>query len=473
MLYSLPVLALLLFSVAGGSASEQPNVLFICIDDLRPELHCYGVDYIHSPNIDALAAEGVRFTHHYVQAPTCGASRFALLTGTYGPYGNGALFARGKEISKDPKATTPSLPAWFRQHGYQTTAIGKVSHHCGGLGGPDWNDPEQVEMPLSWDRNLMPSGPWQHPRGIMHGLANGEIREKSGKMAVFQSFDGPDTSYPDGLITDAALSELKAMATANKPFFLAVGLIRPHLPFGAPAAYMKHYRNVELPAIPHPVKPDWKTTWINSSEFMKYNRWDRDPREDQEFATEVRRHYAACVSYADAQVGRIMEQLTKLGCAENAIVVIWGDHGWHLGEHAVWGKHTLFEESLHAPLIIRAPTPLSGPVVSPAVVETLSIYPTLCALAGLDAPDGLDGKSFADQLTKPGPNDGAAISYKNNAYTVRTATHRLIYHSPDYAELYDHTSEAGETANIAEQHPELVAELTAILRQRLGDRIDK
>jgi len=160
------------------------------------------MDYIHSPNIDKLASQGRAFHRHYVQAPTCGASRYTLLTGTYGPADNGALFRRAEAMKGK------SFPAWFRKHGYTTVSVGKVSHHPGGRGGPDWDDDAKPEMPGAWNRHLLPAGSWQHPRGVMHGLANGETRENAKDMDVFQAFDGPDTAYPDGLITDEALKQM-------------------------------------------------------------------------------------------------------------------------------------------------------------------------------------------------------------------------------------------------------------------------
>jgi iduronate 2-sulfatase len=452
---------------AEETNSPKPNVLLLCIDDLRPELACFGKTYIHSPNIDKLAEGGRAFHRHYVQAPTCGASRFTLLTGRYGSNNNGALFLRARAVKKNPDSVPPSMPAWFRSHGYSTVSVGKVSHHPGGRGGANWDDDKQPEMPLSWTRHLLPAGPWQHPRGAMHGLANGEIRGNSSQMDVFQSTAGGDSIYPDGLITDEALKQLDQLADAKagKPFFLAVGIIRPHLPFGAPAKYMEHYKDATLPATPHPNKPDGKTTWHGSGEFMKYNRWKRNPNTDAEFALAVRKHYAACVSYADAQVGRVLERLDKLGARENTIVVLWGDHGWHLGEHAIWGKHALFEESLRSPLIVKYDGINSPGESTNSVVETLDIFPTLCDLAGLPKPDVCQGISLRPILEKPGTPGHPAISY-SNARTIRTETHRLIAHRSGHIELYDHTTEAGETVNVAEKNSELVKQLLAVLNQR-------
>ncbi len=453
----------------AAAAETAPNVLLLCIDDLRPELACFGKAYIQSPNIDRLAASGRAFHRHYVQAPTCGASRYTLLTGRYGSSGNGALFERARRLGKSPESVPPSMPAWFRTHGYTTVSVGKVSHHPGGRGGPDWDNDEQPEMPLSWDRHLLPAGPWQHPRGAMHGLANGEIRIKAGEMDLFQSVRGPDSIYPDGLIIDESLRQLDALAgteSDRQPFFLAVGIIRPHLPFGAPAKYLEPYRDIQLPPIPHAEKPSGKTTWHRSGEFMKYNRWKKNPNSDKEFATKVRKHYAACVTYADAQVGRVLTKLAQLGLRDNTIVVLWGDHGWHLGEHAIWGKHSLFEESLRSPLIIHYPGIPHPGKATQSVVETLDIFPTLCELAGLPRPGFAQGVSLGPILEQPTAPGHAAISYAKGR-TIRTETHRLITHQDGHVELYDHTSAENETRNVADAHPKLVAQLQAQLQKRL------
>ena len=458
-----------LLGFALAAQARKPNVLLICVDDLRPELACFGADYIKSPHIDQLAAAGRLFRHHYVQAPTCGASRYALLTGHYGPAGNGALFRRAGRVQNNPQSVSPSLPAWFRQHGYTTVSVGKVSHHPGGRGGPDWSDGQQLEMPNSWDRHLLPAGPWQHPRGWMHGLANGEIRVRAGSMDVWQATAGPDSIYPDGQAIPVALRQLEQLAAdRGQPFFLAVGILRPHLPFGAPQKYHDLYAGVPLPATPHPDKPAGKTTWHGSGEFMKYNRWKRNPNKDPAFALEVRRAYAACVSYADAQVGRVMATLAATGQMKHTIIVLWGDHGWHLGEHAIWGKHALFDESVRSPLIIRYDEIPQPGASSESLVETLDLFPTLCDLAGLPSPDGLPGTTLRPQLEDPVSPGRVAISYTGRAKTIRTVTHRLIVHRDGFTELYDHTTQAGETRNVAAAHPELVENLRAQLTRRLG-----
>ena len=177
-------------------------------------------------------------------------------------------------------------------------------------------------MPDSWDRHLLPAGKWQHPRGWMHGLAHGETRDQSKRMDLIQAVEGGDEIYPDGPSTDETLNQLQILADAKKPFFLATGILRPHLPFGAPKKYLDLYKNVKLPPISHPQKPEGQTTWHRSGEFMKYNRWGKHPNDNPKFATQVRKHYAACVSYADAQVGQIIQKLSDLGLADNTIICL-------------------------------------------------------------------------------------------------------------------------------------------------------
>ena len=464
------------------NAHERSNILLICIDDLRPELGCYGVDYVVSPNIDRIASEGRIFSKHYVQAPTCGASRYALLTGQVGGPSNAALFDRAEKIREEKQTVPSSMPAWFRQHGYTTVSVGKVSHHPGGRGGDRWDDSSELEMPLSWDRHLLAPGPWQDPRGWMHGLANGEIRidaktpKGTVEMDVFQSFDGEDHVYPDGSNTDKAIEELNTLAkNDSQPFFLAVGILRPHLPFGAPAKYLKPYLGIELPETPHPSKPEGKTTWHRSGEFLKYDRGGRDPNQDPEFALEVRQHYAACVSFADAQVGRIAEALALAGADKNTIIVLWGDHGWHLGEHAMWGKHTLFEESLRSPLIIKTPDGGKQPVTNAgestsAIVETLDIFPTLCELAGLPTPVFAQGVSLLPLLKDQNAPGHSAVSYGKSAKTIRTEDYRLIQHKDGHHELYDHRTDGSETKNIADERAAITEQLGKMLQMRLSTR---
>lgn len=467
------LLALAWVSLISCALAAQPNVLLICVDDLRPELGCYGSRSVSTPHIDALASRSRLFTRHYVQAPTCGASRCTLLTGRYGPAGNNALFELAKRRKQDGDAVPPSMPEYFRGQGYTTVSVGKVSHHPGGRGGANWDDDDQIEMPGGWTRHLMPSGPWKHPRGAMHGLAHGEIRaSEKGKMAVFQATEGADDIYPDGLIVEESLRQLDVLTSEDKPFFLAVGLIRPHLPFGSPAKYFEKVSQLPLLPIPHPEKPTWPSTWHGSNELRQYQLWEKDPVKDPSFADEIRRHYFACVTYADANVGRLLEKLAATKVGANTIIVLWGDHGWHLGEHAVWGKHTLFEESLRSPLLISTGQLKQPGEATKAVVETIDVFPTLCELTGLEKPAFVQGVSLVPQLNDPTVTGHAAFSYSGKTRTIRTDRYRLIAH-PDKTgtmELFDHAADAGETTNIADTQPEIVSALLKELDQRLPPR---
>jgi iduronate 2-sulfatase len=457
--------------VGQAENSKLKNVLLICVDDLRPELKSFGMDYIISPNIDSLAGKGRAFFRHYVNAPSCGPSRFTLLTGRYGNEGNNALFIRAKALKKNPKSHPLSMPGWFKKNGFTTVSIGKVSHHPGGMGGKDWNDKSDLEMPGDWTRHLLPAGKWKHPRGFMHGLADGEIREVRNEMKVLQAVEGPDDNYPDGLTTNETLKELDTLTKSDKPFFLATGIIRPHLPFGAPKKYLDMYNGVKIPEIEANKKPEGKTSWHKSGEFMHYDTWSKDPRNDNEFAMNVRRHYAACVTYADAQIGRILDKLKKAGADKNTIVVIWGDHGWHLGEHKIWGKHCLYERSLRSPLIVYYPGMKQPGKKTDALVETADIFPTLCELTGIPVPDFKHGVSLLPQLEDPEVQGHDAFSYYRMGSSIRNERYRMILHKKGgHVELYDHQSKEKETKNVASSNPEVVKMLKLILQKKMKVR---
>jgi len=457
------------FALLISSLGAKPNVLFISVDDLRPELKAYGMEHIHSPAMDSLVQTGRAFKRHYVQAPTCGASRYALLMGKYGTTGalrnNDALMS----VSGLADRESFSMPKQFRKNGYRTVAVGKISHYPGGLGGKDWADSEKVEMPGAWDVNTMPTGPWKTPQKAMHGYADGVPRIPGG-TPVNEHKQGDDFTYTDGWIAREAMSQMDELAGKKEPFFLAVGIMKPHLPFACPKAYLDLYKDVKLPPIPHPQKPTGLSTWHASGEFHG-NYISQDPNADPAYADEIRKSYAACVSYADAQVAKILNKLDELKLTENTIVVLWGDHGFHLGEHGVWGKHTLFEESLRAPLVIRYPGMEKGGVLSDAVVETVDIYPTLCELAGIPVPEGLSGKSLKLQLSDPAAAGGVAMGFSPKAETIRTERYRLIRHprkKGEFAyELYDHDAAEKETKNLAEEKPEVVRGLVELMEERM------
>lgn len=453
---------------------KPKNVLIICIDDLRPELNSFGATHIKSPNIDQLAAKGVSFNRHYVNAPSCGPSRYTFLTGQYGfqyrKDSNQALFSRSEEINSGKGNIDMSMPEWFRNNGYTTVSVGKISHHPGGRGGNNWNNDSIIEMPNAWNRHLMPVGEWETPRGAMHGLSYGKTRD-SKHRDVFESVEDSDDSYPDGLILEEGINQLEKLALAKKPFFLAIGLLKPHLPFGVPKKYLDMYEGVDFPPTPHLEKPEGITTWHNSGEFMSYNRWGKDPREDADFALQLRKYYAACVSYADKHVGDILKKLKETGADKNTIVVLWGDHGWHLGEHAIWGKHSLFDESLRSPLIIYNPeSPKNGQKIED-IVESLDVFPTLSELCNLPIPKFVDGSSLWPIIQNKDSKKRAAVAYTSGATTIRTDKYRLIQHQDGSEELYDHIDDGEETKNIANQNQEIVKELKELLNKKLAGEV--
>jgi iduronate 2-sulfatase len=453
--------------------NQIKNILIIAVDDLRPELKSFGASHIHSPNIDGLAENSRVFLNHFVNAPSCGPSRYSLLTGRYGPTSNDALKARAKALQKGSQHVPASMPAWFKSKGYNTVSVGKVSHYPGGKMGKGWNDETQLEMPNAWSKAVMPVGPWKTPEGMMHGLANGEVRKIASDMSVYQAVEGGDDIYPDGLITNETIKQIQQLATEpNTPFFLAVGIIRPHLPFGAPKKYLDLYLGVEFPQNPFPNKPTGLSSWFNSNEFMKYNRWGKNPLTDEVFADSVRRHYAASVSYADAQVGRVLEALRATGADKNTIIVLWGDHGWNLGEHAMWGKHNLYEPALRSPLIIAYPGMPEPGSKTEAVVETVDIFPTLARLVGLPLPAHTHGQSVLELVNSTKQQGHTAYAYWRGNHTLRMGDFRLTRFGDKGLALYDLSSAEKETKNVAAAHPEVVEQMLQVLqvKMKLNDK---
>jgi iduronate 2-sulfatase len=459
-------------SPAVFAGQSHPNVLFIAIDDLRNDLGTLGVDHARTPELDRFAKTSRLFTHHYVQVPTCGASRCALLRGRYPTepvhLTNHAI--RGTHADWGSN----SLPAWFRQHGYRTLALGKITHHPGGLTGKHWaQGPE--ELPGAWDRCWIPDGPWETPEAIMHGYANGVARRR-GKSPPWEAFDGPDEAYPDAWVAAEAIVVLEELAKQTQPWFFGVGFFKPHLPFAAP----KKWFDLHAAGVPDldpaaAAKPAWPSGWHASGEFRKNygHPAGRDPETDADYARLMRVAYAASVSYVDAQVGRVLRALDASGMEGNTVVVVWSDHGFLLGEHAIWGKHCLYEHALRAPLMIRYPGLARPGVPSAAIVETVDVFPTLVDLCGVPVPDRLDGRSLRPQLTDPdASSDGFAHGFwTGGQQTVRTDRWRLIAQrredgSMSRVELFDIQNDPAETRNHADEHPEVVRRLLGEIANR-------
>jgi iduronate 2-sulfatase len=446
------------------ATSKRPNVLFIAIDDLRNDLGVFGAKHAITPNLDAFAATARPFRHHYVQVPTCGASRYSLLSGMRPRKSvhanNNAIQATSSEWANR------SLPGLFRGAGYQTLALGKISHYPGGLTGKNWDAPPE-EMPGVWDKQWIPDGPWPHAQAIMHGYANGVARIP-GKSPPFEAVDGPDETYADAWIARDAGTTLGDLAKSDKPWLFAVGFFKPHLPFAAPKRYFDlHTENNHDLTPEESVKPTWPSGWHNSGEFFGNYRHEKNSNiiTNPEYAYKMRRAYAASVSYVDAQVGKLIKALHDHGLDDNTIVVIWGDHGFLLGEHAIWGKHCLYEESLRSPLIIRYPGLVKPGEIASASVETIDIIPTLADLCKIEIPKSYDGQSLLPLLVDPAAAFAKpAIGYWQNRRTFRNDRWRLIVAGEGKeAELFDYQTDPRETRNVADEQPEKVAELLRTL----------
>jgi len=463
-------------NAAAANDTNRYNVLFICVDDLRPELGCTGADYAITPNIDRLAQSGRLFTRHYVQVPTCGASRFALLTGRTPAesraLSNHALY-RGKTALKqngNPKGAQ-SMPELFRRSGYHTSLIGKVSHTADGkVYAYNGSGNGHPELPKAWDEFLTPYGPWKRGWGIFFAYAGGKHREDgSGFRPVMQSPDVGDSDLPDGLMADAAIAALKA--NKNRRFFIGLGFFKPHLPFVAPKKYWDLYENVDIPLAAN--KKKTSAYALKSGECYGYNFPFKKtrPLADKD-ALKMRRAYLACVSYTDAQIGRVLDQLDALGLRDSTIVVLWGDHGWHLGDNQVWGKHTPLDYALNSPLIIRTPNMSQPGKQSSSLVETIDIYPTLidvCNPADKSTATKLAGQSIKPILEAAQTSGRkAALSYWSNCISIRTDSYRLIIptgKSRKPVELYDHRTDPEEAHNIAAANPEIVTSIKKLAKR--------
>ena len=432
---------------AFAGAEERPNVLFISIDDLRNHLGCLGVEHAQTPHLDALAERGRIFTHHYVQVPTCGASRYALLRGNYPTEGvhrgNNAILRTHQQWADR------SLPAWFRRHGYQTLSLGKITHYPGGLAGRNWNEGPE-ELPGAWDRCWIPDSPWETAQAMMHGYANGVPRTR-GKSPPWEAYDGPDKAYPDAWVAQDAVETLQALARSDEPWFFAVGFFKPHLPFAAPKKYFDMHDPDGIPAPAAAERNEEAGAYHRSGEFRgNYGHAGRDPDDDPDYARLLRHAYAAAASYVDAQIGRVLDAFEELGLAGNTVVVVWSDHGFLLGEHAIWGKHCLYEHALRAPLIVRYPGVPHPGEPSHAVVETVDVFPTLVELCGLPAPEGLDGHSLRPQLADPAAvSRKPALGFWRRDRTVRTDRFRYIRYGSGAEQLFDFADDPDETRNLA------------------------
>lgn len=468
-----------------AAAEAEPNVLFIAVDDLRPELGCYGVPGIETPNIDALARRGTVFLRTYCQQAVCGPSRASLLTGrrpdTTKVYGNGTHI-------RGALSDAVTLPQHFKEHGYHTQAFGKIFHM--GMDDPrSWSEPlTRVMTPMYVDpiaeaawtdeiaRRYTPEAFKRRASKIdpesglvlQVGSAGGGVR----RGPAWEAPDVSDDVLMDGQTANQAVAALRQIH--DKRFFLAVGFFKPHLPFVAPKKYFDKYPLDKLRLAENPFPPEDvpRIAMHNSGELRgQYTDVRNSGPISEKKALELIRGYYAATTYVDAMIGRVLDELDRLGLREKTVVVLWGDHGWHLGEHTLWGKATNFEAATRSPLIFSAPGQPHPGAKTEALSEFVDIYPTLCELCGLPIPEGLEGTSLGPVIDRPDrPWKQAAFSQfprpKVMGRSMRTDRYRYTEwtgpgQQPTARELYDHQTDPEENVNIANrpENRDLVAEL--------------
>jgi iduronate 2-sulfatase len=422
---SLVAIGLACAAPSFAAATARPNVLFIAVDDLRVNLGCYGDEFAITPHLDNLAARGTVFARAYAQQAVCNPSRQSLLSGRRPDS------IRVWNLHTHFRKTAPdvvSLPEHFKLNGYFAQGIGKIYHGFEGMSDPQsWSVPEQYEYVAKVDDYRLPEN--RKP-------ARGQ------KQMATEFADALDDEYPDGKVAAAAVAVLDRVGRekAGRPFFLAVGIRKPHLPFTAPKKYWDMYESVPLPPV-EPAAPPRNGPELalhDSGELRGYVDVPATGDLSPELIARLRRGYYAATSFADAQLGRVLQALDRNGLRDNTVVVVWGDHGFHLGEHGLWTKNTNYEADARVPLIIAAPGQKRTGTTTHALVELLDLYPTLLELCRLPVREKLEGQSIAGWLDDPERRgrDGAFSQFPRPwsgraqpeimGYTVRTATHRYV-----------------------------------------------
>jgi len=453
--------------LAGVANAQQttppPNILFISVDDLRPQLACYGDDEVLSPNIDRLAARGTQFNRAYCNVPVCGPSRVSVLTGIR------TKPNQWKCSDLDQEYVT--LPAFFKSHGYTSLSNGKVLHHLKDRA-QDWSENPWRSVEIyhgdnDW-ANYNAYGIWQAASSSAH------INPKSKRGPYCEAADVADDAYQDGKVAEKTIEDLKRLKESGAPFFMACGFWRPHLPFNAPKKYWDLYQREKIQLADNRYAPENLPDVCRTSAEIDNYALTGARKQMDEFHREARHAYYASVSYVDAQVGKVLASLDSLGLAENTIVVLWGDHGWNLGEHNFWGKHNTLNNSVHAPLIVFAPG-IKAAIPSNQLVEFIDIYPTLCALTKLPAPAHLQGKNFASLLQDPTTEFKPAIFIKWNGCNA-VKTDRYLYTEwtkkgeVTQRMLFDHQLDPDENKNIADDPAvaDVVRDHSQLLANHLG-----
>jgi iduronate 2-sulfatase len=463
---------------AADKAAKGPNVLLLCVDDLKPALGCYGDPLAKTPNIDRLAARGMRFDRAYCNQAVCAPSRYNLMLGSrstsLGLYGLGKPF---RQVY--PEAVT--LPQYFIRHGWRAESIGKIFH----VGHGNTGDP------ASWsvEPHFEPVVEYRLPENSAGGRLTREEAyftnqqlDRIGSLPrghAWEKADVPDNAYADGRIADEGIRRLESAGRSDEPLFLALGFVKPHLPFCAPKKYWDMYDPDDFKLAERRSAPDGAPAFAGKGliEIDQYEPISARRLEEDELQRMLIHGYYASLSYMDAQLGRVLDAMERLKMDETTIIALWGDHGYHLGDLGYWTKHTNYEQANRIPIIIAAPG-VKGGTQTDQLAETVDIYPTLVELAGLkpaEVPQPTDGLSLVPVLRNP------AARVRDHAYhvfprgrrlgrAIRTERYRLVeWKIPGQAddsavlELYDYQTDPLESRNLAAEHPETVAVLRAIL----------
>jgi iduronate 2-sulfatase len=472
-----------LWNVPANAAVKGPNILLICIDDLKPTFGCYGDPVARTPHIDRLAARGVRFELAYCNQAVCAPSRNALLLGSrstsIGIYGLSENFRR-----RLPRAVT--LPEYFKQHGWHTEAVGKVFHtgHGNHEDPQSWSVSPLVEKVVEYlDPQNSAGGRLTREEAYFSNRELDRIAQLPRGMA-WEKLDVADEAYADGRIAAEGIRRLRQAKTrldsGGAPFLLALGFVKPHLPFTAPKRYWDLYEPANLPLprsaeLPRGAPP---VAGKRGGEILNYEPLTPENLQTEAIQRTLVHGYYAAVSYVDAQIGKVIDELDRLGLADSTIVVLWGDNGFHLGDHGIWTKHTNYEQAVRIPLVIVAPGVSRPGTVTRQVAENVDLFPTLVELAGLPAPavpQPIDGVSLVPVLRDPQVrvDDHAYHCYPRGEIlgrAIRTERYRLVEWKKIGAplqeaamELYDYDTDPEETQNLADKLPEVVSRLRTIL----------
>ncbi len=480
MMKRLLILGLSLVGSSIWAADSRPNVLLILVDDLKPALGAYGDKIAQTPAMDKLAASGMRFDLAYANQAVCAPSRFNLMLGARST--STGLYDLGTNLrARFPEAVT--MPQYFSRHGYRSQSLGKVFH----IGHGNQGDPESFDVPHFKDKvveYVLPEstgGAITREEAYFNNIKTNVPNHQLARGAAWEIAEVADDAYADGRVAAETIRRLEAWkAKPEKPFFIAAGFARPHLPFTVPKKYWDLYDPAKLPLAENtqPPKDAPEYAGKRGGEMIQYKPVPERGAIDEELARKLIHGYYASTTYVDAQIGKVLTALEQLGLAENTIVVLWGDHGFHLGDHGYWTKHTNYEEANRIPILIRAPGVTKPGTHTRQLAETVDLFPTLTELAGLPAPkvpQPLDGESLVPVLKNP----QARVS--DHAYhvfprqnrlgrAIRTERYRMVeWKKPGQPtataeyELYDYQADPHETRNLAGERPQVLEALKKIL----------